>query len=388
MKGLVGLRKRASRDGNSFVYMLDYKDLDGNRRRESLGHANKRKAERARDQKDKELRMCVSGYGSMRLREFIADSFRRTGKQIRQSTRTSYRGVMDQFIELIGNIDVQSVTIKHGERFRQACFDKENTDATVNRKIRAIKRMFQLGVERGQIEENPFRFLKKPRCRKKKVVVFRDEECQTLLLNAKEVTDSQCVNWRLLIAFALETGMRKSELLNLCWRDIDFESRIALVTPKKDSKHTWEWHVKDTDERELPLSDIALKMLVKHQEDIEVGCPYVFVPVHRYHHIQEMRRQGQWDYEDSRLSVLRNFTRDYGVLRSQCGISEEKRFHDLRSTAISNWFCYGLSLEDVRRLAGHASITTTQEFYLAVADGLVDRAPVKDNMYFGSCFPW
>jgi hypothetical protein len=62
------------------------------------------------------------------------------------------------------------------------------------------------------------------------------------------------------------------------------------------------------------------------------------------------------------------------VLRKKCGIPQEKRFHDLRSTAISNWFHHGLSLEDVRRLAGHASITTTQEFYLSVADGLVDRA--------------
>jgi integrase len=173
---------------------------------------------------------------------------------------------------------------------------------------------------------------------------------------------------------AIETGMRKSELLNLTWPDIDFESRSVWVRPKKDTRHTWEWKVKDHDERELPLSENTLKMLARQQEEMEAGCTYVLVPVNRYRHIQELRRLGEWEYEDSRQNILLNFTRDFGVLRKQCGISKDKRFHDLRSTAISNWCQQGLNLEDVRRLAGHSSITITQEFYLSVAYGLMDRA--------------
>jgi len=45
---LVRLRMRPSRDKKSFRYMLDYKDQSGKRRQISLGHANKRRAERQR----------------------------------------------------------------------------------------------------------------------------------------------------------------------------------------------------------------------------------------------------------------------------------------------------------------------------------------------------
>jgi integrase len=49
-------------------------------------------------------------------------------------------------------------------------------------------------------------------------------------------------------------------------------------------------------------------------------------------------------------------------------------FHDLRKTAIRNWFAQGLKEYEVMRLAGHADFSTTHKFYLDVADDLRDRA--------------
>ena len=49
-------------------------------------------------------------------------------------------------------------------------------------------------------------------------------------------------------------------------------------------------------------------------------------------------------------------------------------FHDIRKTAITNWFRRGLSEYDVMTLAGHANFQTTHRFYLAVADNLMERA--------------
>jgi hypothetical protein len=86
MNELVRLRTRPSRDGMSFVYLLDYVNIEGKRRRVSLGHADKRKAEREKKQKECELRMGIISPASMRLMEFVADSLIRTGKQIREAT--------------------------------------------------------------------------------------------------------------------------------------------------------------------------------------------------------------------------------------------------------------------------------------------------------------
>ncbi len=50
------------------------------------------------------------------------------------------------------------------------------------------------------------------------------------------------------------------------------------------------------------------------------------------------------------------------------------KFHDLRRTCLSNWIIRGLSLHEVKELAGHAGIETTDRFYLAVRKDVVDRA--------------
>ena len=73
MKDAVRLWKRPSRDGKRFVCVLIYVDENRKRRFESLGHADTRKAERQRAQKERELRMGIVEPGSMRLSDFLAD---------------------------------------------------------------------------------------------------------------------------------------------------------------------------------------------------------------------------------------------------------------------------------------------------------------------------
>ena len=82
--------------------------------------------------------------------------------------------------------------------------------------------------------------------------------------------------------------MRRSELLNCTWADIDFEDMAIEVSPKKSVDYTWEWLIKDTDRRELPLTKNVLQMLADHQTQQPEGYPYVFVPPVRYDHIRYM----------------------------------------------------------------------------------------------------
>ena len=74
MESLVRLRTRPSRDGKTFKYFLDYKGENGKRRQVSLQHANRRKAERQRMQKERELRVGAVAPESMRLSDFLKDT--------------------------------------------------------------------------------------------------------------------------------------------------------------------------------------------------------------------------------------------------------------------------------------------------------------------------
>lgn len=379
MRQLVRLRTRPSRDGRTFKYFLDYKDENNKRRQISLGHADKRKALRQRDQKERELRMGVTPTESMPLSAFMKDSLERTHGQVRESTLYQARIAMEHFIRTIGDIDYDRVKHTHGERFVQACLDGGNSPATVGKKLRHLNRFFQLAIYRGQLEENPVRQVRRPRVPRQEIHIFNDDECLRLVRAAEDhfATQSgknrtQPITWPLLIRTGLCTGMRRGELLNTTWHDIDFEKKVISVAPKADTKSTWEWHIKDTDRRTLPLIDGLVDLFAKHQAEQPEGCTYVFVPVARYDYIQKLRKRGEWSVERGK-NPINNFDRQFRTIRKRAGICD-RTFHDLRRTCLTNWSVDGLREFDLTQMAGHASFETTRRFYLAVKEDLVNKA--------------
>jgi len=373
MKQLVRLRMRPSRDKKSFRYMLDYVDRDGRRRQISLGHTDKRRAERQRQEKELELRAHVVSPISMRLSDFFKDSLERTKAQVRTSTLKETAKAMADFIASVGDIDVQAVQYEHGERFIRYGFNQGNAPATIAKKIRHVKRVFRLAEERGQLDHHPLRKLKPPKYAKRKVHVFTEDECQRLCAAARQYEQNGSpVKWELLIRMCLATGMRRGELMNTTWRDIDFASQTIDVSPKTVRADTWEWHIKDTDRRTLPLTAEVVRMLAEHQNSQPQGCPYIFVPAARYEYVQDLRRAGRWTVERGRSPVPK-FCHHFNRIRHQAGI-ETGTFHDLRRTCLSHWATHGLSLHEVKELAGHSQLETTERFYLAVRKDVLDRA--------------
>jgi integrase len=371
MKQLVKLWKRPSYDGERFTYYLLYTDEQQKRRQKSLGHIDTRKAERQRSQLERELRMGVVEPGSMRLSEFLEDNLNRTRGQVRQSTLYQARIAMEHFIKVVGDIDCRSVKHAHGELFVQACLDKGNAPATAAKKLRHLKRLFQLGVDRSQLDENPIKRVKQPRRPQKKVRVFSPKECFRLIQSGKQLGSRWPLDWELLIRMALCTGMRRGELLNTTWSDIDFEHKCVDVSPKKDTEYIWEWHIKDTDRRTLPLTDELVQLLVEYQTTRPEKYPYLFIPSSHYDYIQRLRKEGKWSVQRGCCPV-NNFERQFKVVLRTAGI-ENGGFHDLRRTCLTNWFSNGLSEHDVMTMAGHASFETTRLFYLAVRDDLLER---------------
>jgi len=378
MKQLVRLRMRPSRDGKSFPYFLDYKGEDGKRKRISLGHTDRRKAKRQQGEKERELRMGIVAPESMRLSEFVMDSLARTGDQIRESTRDGYLSTMKDFIEVVGDKDLQRVDIQDGERYRQVCFERANRPATVVKKLKQIKCILETGVKRRQLDENPLTHIKMPKYSMAEINVFSEVECDRIIRAAQHLVRryerNTVVRWDLLVLVALCTGMRRGELLNCTWSDIDLAAQTLTVSPKEDTKETWAWLIKDLDRRTLPLTDEVVQMLADHQNQQPEKHPYVFVLPARYAYIQnELRAHGRWKHSDSSQKIVPRFNRTFRQILRRAQI-ERGTFHDLRRTAISNWLAKGLSEFEVMKLAGHANFSTTHRFYLRVRDDLIDRA--------------
>jgi integrase len=368
-KELVRLRIRPSRNGRSFSYFLDYVDPNGKRQRKSPGHRDEKKAKAEKAKLEKQLNMGVVAPESMRLSEFVAQSLKKTGDQIRESTREGYEATIKNFIKVIGDKDFQRVTLADGEFYRQYCLDDGNAPTTVTKKLKEITAMFQLAVKRRQLETNPLAYIAKPKCPEPEIHTYTDDECRRMVKAAKEFVEkaNMTINaqWDLLILVALCTGLRRGELCNCLWSDIDLGEQTITISPKADTEKTWKWLIKDSDFRKVPLTEELVQMLIEHQSRQPEGYPYVFIPPARYDYIQQLRAEGKWKYRDSGIKTVARFNKVFLATLKRARIAQGT-FHDLRRTAICYWFREGLSELEVKTLAGHANFETTHKYYLKV----------------------
>ena len=55
-----------------------------------------------------------------------------------------------------------------------------NNPATVSEKLRALKRLFQMAVERKQLNENPLKYIKQPKWSKREIEIYATDECEQI----------------------------------------------------------------------------------------------------------------------------------------------------------------------------------------------------------------
>jgi len=377
MKNLVKTWLRRNRKG-TYVYYLRWIGEDGREKYQSLGHSDKREAERQRREKELELISDAEQPEKMKLTELLEDYLERTRTQIEPSTAKAAKYCMKDFIVAVGDIYADRVTYKYCERFHQYCVDKGLRPASVNTHIRLVKRIFSLAVKRGQLEQNPFDGIPLLKVPKKPIRLFSKDEFERILVAAGSPI------WKARILLAKTAGLRRGEILNLTLNDIDFAKGKVIAQPKEDTQYTWRWVVKDKDIRELPLVDDAAQLLVNIQTELPEGQPYLLLPSRRYQYLMSLKARGELKYEACKCPDG-NFGRSWRTIFKKADI-EGGTFHDLRSTCITEWLEKGLMPHEVKELAGHADINTTMNYYVGIRESLIERARGASSAALGKNF--
>jgi integrase len=187
------------------------------------------------------------------------------------------------------------------------------------------------GVHLG---ENPVKLVKRPTAPKGRTRRLRETEEERLLAAADR---SRCRYLRPLIVLAVETGMRRGEILALDWKHVDLERRVAHLPT---SKNGWG--------RDVPLSARAADTLraLAARRDLNV---------------------------DRVLPISANAVRlAWERLRQRAGISD-LHFHDLRHEAISRLFERGLNVVEVATISGHRELRMLSRYVHLRAADLVER---------------
>jgi integrase len=131
---------------------------------------------------------------------------------------------------------------------------------------------------------------------------------------------------------SIMTGLRKGELFNLRWEDIDLEHRIVTVRDE---------HAKSGKQRHIPMNAALYDVFVTWKPLAHPESPYAFAG-ESGEPIQCMKK--------SFASVLK------------AARIEAFRWHDMRHTFASWLVQSGVDLNVVRELLGHASLTMTMRY--------------------------
>jgi len=218
----------------------------------------------------------------------------------------------------------------------------EVSPATTNRCLALLKSMFSKATTWGKFNgPNPVKGIK----------LFR-EESRLRFLEKEEIATllKYCNGYLyLIVTVALHTGMRKSEILNLKWHDVDFSRDNIYLT-----------HTKNGEKREVPMNTLVRSTLIKVRK--HPNSPFIFV-----------NEKGK-PYTDIRKSF-------HAALR-RAGI-KDFRFHDLRHTYASQLAMAGVDLNTIRELMGHKSIKMTLR-YSHLSSGHKKRAIEALNNQIGT----
>lgn len=191
--------------------------------------------------------------------------------------------------------------------------------ATVNRELGCLRHMLNKAIEWGYLTNSPMRGIKLLKEPPGRVRYLEADEVIRLLTACSD-------NLRSIVLCALHTGMRKGEILNLKWEDIDFHNRSITVVKSKNNRR-----------RAMPMSGILCRTLRK------------------------LHKKGEYVFTN------RDGTRFADVKKGFCGALrrakiKDFRFHDLRHTFASHLAMSGCNLRTIQELLGHADIKTTMRY--------------------------
>lgn len=199
---------------------------------------------------------------------------------------------------------------------------KRRSPAAVNREMSCLRHLFSEAVSWGMLEKSPFSGGKSLRLKENnaRLRFLTDAEIKRLL-------DACPDHLRPIVACAVLTGMRRGEILGLCWDQI----RNGFIYLQK---------TKTNEARQIPISE-PLARLLEELRAKAGSSKHVFT------------YQGR--------AIVDNFKHSFRTALEKAGISD-LHFHDLRHTFASQVLLHGGTLKDVQELLGHKKIEMTMRY--------------------------
>lgn len=213
-------------------------------------------------------------------------------------------------------IEVNSELIERYKAKRKT----EVSPATANRELALLKTMLSKAVEWGKLKSNPAAKVKK----------FKEAPGRERILTVAEIrslADAASSHLKPALIVALNTGMRRGEVLGLKWESVNFARGSILISDSKSGRS-----------RKVPMNGLVAETL----KQLERRSEFIF-------------------FNPATKGPVKDVKKSFHSACRKAGI-KGLRFHDLRHTAASMMIEAGADLVTVSKILGHSTIQMTMRY--------------------------
>jgi len=286
--------------------------------------------------------------------------------------------VINQLADQFGHYPLRRFDTRMIEQFQTERLQKGHKPATVNRHIATLKHMFTKATDWNMVEEETLKRVRKVKLleeNNRRLRYLNKDECIALLNACKK-------HLKPIVITALNTGMRKEEILNLKWDNVDLKNGFILLDITKNGER-----------REIPINATLHEVLSGIVRRIDI--PYVFYVARKKKEsiidstkvIENVspigdkipQEETENQTEDSKPS--QRYGNIHRSFKSACKTAKIRdfHFHDLRHTFASQLVMAGIDLTTVKELLGHKTLTMTLRYAHLAPSHKVKAVDILDN---------
>jgi integrase len=308
-------------------------------------------AKRWAEKTEREMREGRYGMISESRKKTVSEAIERYRKYVLPKIIKSRREhVIDWWDNTIGRHALKEITPALITEIRDKLLHEEidgkkRAPATVVKYLATLSHIFTMCVNEWQwLEINPIAKVSKPTVSNDRSRFLEDSERISLL---KECQASMNPYLYTIVILAISTGMRRSEILNLTWADIDFERERIILRETKNGEV-----------RILPLVGFCNELLKELGSSRKINSFLLFSGT------------------DPKKPI--DFRSAWRVAVKNAGLKNFK-FHDLRHSFASYCVMNGSSLNEVADLLGHKSYQSVTKRYCHLSDAYRKDVVVSMN---------
>jgi integrase len=267
----------------------------------------------------------------------------RSGNAYKPSALRSYeRALRLRVLPVLGGYRLAEIRRRDIQDLVEKLIGEGLSASSIRNAIDPLRAVFRRAVRREDVAVNPTQDLDVPHDRGRRERVATPAEARKLL-DALPDTD------RCLWATALWTGLRRGELRELRWSDIDLDANIITVSRTLDDGGVAVSAKTEAGNREVPILSVLRAELLAHKlatgrrgDDLVFGrtATLPFIP-------STVRRRAIAAWQAAGLDPI--------------------ALHECRHTAASEMRAAGLDFKLIQAIIGHSSVTTTFDRYTHVS---------------------